>query len=197
MLNIFLIKTTEYKDELINTLTFDQIQKARKYKQEEDFKRSVLSSYLLNNVLSYHNIVNPTIIYNSFGKPSLENNELYFNISHSGDYVVCATSSFEVGIDIERIRKMNELVISKCFSVDEQKYINSDEDFTMVWTLKESYLKMLGLGINSKLNSFSVIKENNIHKINDYNLVSLKIEDYHLSVCYKEKEKIKLNYISL
>ena len=38
------------------------------------------------------------------GKPQLSNTKnLHFNISHSGDWVVCAISSSDVGIDVEEI----------------------------------------------------------------------------------------------
>ena len=40
------------------------------------------------------------------GKPVLKDcTNLFFNISHSGDYAVCAVSKQPVGIDIERIRR--------------------------------------------------------------------------------------------
>ncbi len=92
---------------------------------------------------------------------------------------------------------MNQLVIDKCFSEDEKNFIKTDEEFTKVWTLKESYLKMLGCGVSSKLNSFSVIKNNEVTCIDDYNLISFKLDNYHLSVCYKKQEKLQINYLNL
>lgn len=197
MLRLFLANINDYRDELLNSLTNEQIQKAHKYKKEDDYKRSVLSSYLLNYVLYFHQVKNKNIVYNLYNKPYLESKEIFFNISHSKDYVICAASKFDLGVDIEYVRPMNQLVIDKCFSEDEKNFIKTDEEFTKVWTLKESYLKMLGCGVSSKLNSFSVIKNNEVTCIDDYNLISFKLDNYHLSVCYKKHEKLQINYLKI
>ena len=154
-------------------------------------------SYLLNYVLYFHQVKNKNIVYNLYNKPYLESKEIFFNISHSKDYVICAASKFDLGVDIEYVRPMNQLVIDKCFSEDEKNFIKTDEEFTKVWTLKESYLKMLGCGVSSKLNSFSVIKNNEVTCIDDYNLISFKLDNYHLSVCYKKHEKLQINYLKI
>ena len=43
------------------------------------------------------------VSYNSYGKPLSDYCNVYFNISHSDNYVVCAMARSEVGIDIEKI----------------------------------------------------------------------------------------------
>ena len=109
MLRLFLANIKDYRDELLNSLTNEQIQKAHKYKKEDDYKRSVLSSYLLNYVLYFHQVKNKNIIYNFYNKPYLESKEIFFNISHSKDYVAVVLSNDEVGVDVEELKKTRDL----------------------------------------------------------------------------------------
>ena len=47
---------------------------------------------------------------NENGKPIVEG--ICFNLSHSGDYVICAVSERPVGCDIEQIKEENRVIIS-------------------------------------------------------------------------------------
>ena len=41
---------------------------------------------------------------NQYGKPYLsEHPDFYFNISHSGEYVLCAIDNNPIGVDIEEV----------------------------------------------------------------------------------------------
>ncbi len=80
------------------------------------------------------------------------NEEIDFNISHSGDYVIVAISDFsKVGIDIEkhRILKMNvaDRYFDKmeCMNIDLSE--NPQKTFFDFWSLKESAIKCDGRGV--------------------------------------------------
>lgn len=90
------------------------------------------------------------------GKPfSLNDEGLYFNISNSGNYCVLAfTRNGEVGIDLEEVRPLADLdeMITKNFSFDERLYIRQKKEeelrrFFFMWTVKEAYLKAVGIGM--------------------------------------------------
>jgi len=77
------------------------------------------------------------------GKPYLDGVPFCFNLSHSGDYVVCALSDTAVGVDIEKIvpislKVMRRFLSPNAFSPVEQMRL---------WTRYESYGKMVGIGI--------------------------------------------------
>lgn len=100
------------------------------------------------------------------GKPYVENVEVEFSISHSGDIAVCAISDKPVGIDIERIKDVNINAAKRLFTADEQNYVFekwgfAKQRFFEVWTRKEAYVKMLGKGI-SHFPEFSVMGNKNI-----------------------------------
>ena len=100
---------------------------------------------------------------NEHGKPYLcMDVPLFFNISHSGAFVVCAFSDTEVGVDIERIGKERPAVAERFFHPEEAACLSAAsgrkraELFFRYWSAKESVLKYTGTGLSGSLNSFCV-----------------------------------------
>lgn len=59
-----------------------------------------------------------------FSKPYIKNsNDLYFNISHSCDWIICAWSNHEIGVDLENIRHIDLDIARVQFCNDEYTYI--------------------------------------------------------------------------
>ncbi|MCK9218165.1 MAG: 4'-phosphopantetheinyl transferase superfamily protein, partial [Firmicutes bacterium] len=132
---------------------------------------------------------------NSYGKPYLYNKpEFHFNISHSGNWVVCATFSQPIGIDIEQIKPIEYSDIAKrYFTKDEYRSLLSADlpdrlsYFYEIWTCKESYIKMIGKGLSIPVDSFSIRLENRPIKIYDNNGAVLRgiIKQYNFDNNYK------------
>lgn len=90
--------------------------------------------------------------YGQGGKPYFENYPYYFNLSHSGDYVACALSEREVGIDLQEHRGAAfERVAQRYFSSAEVFALMHAQDraafFFRLWARKEAYGKLIGKGI--------------------------------------------------
>ncbi len=101
---------------------------------------------------------NTKISYGSYGKPSLADYpQVYYNLSHGEGITACCICKSECGIDVERVREYPVRVIRRAFSEREKALIeNASEDerdllFFRLWTLKESYVKALGIGISYPL----------------------------------------------
>lgn len=117
---------------------------------------------------------NYNIIYNKQNKPILCNDQLKFNISHSGNTVICAvTDTNEVGIDLEIINKstFNEFKIH--MTDKEWELLNSSNDpndtFYHFWTQKEAVIKANGAGLSLSLKSFEIVNDHtNINGVNFY-----------------------------
>ena len=85
--------------------------------------------------------------------------ELFFNISHSGEWIACVLGNVPVGIDIQYHREIKlEQTARKICTPDEWKTFiqagteKGKKDFLFqIWTKKESYLKYTGEGICRKL----------------------------------------------
>ena len=126
--------------QLLKSVSEAQKEKALRYKSEKDQMRSLLSSYL-KNLLSKEEI-----LYKEKGKPYFENGP-YFNISHSGKYVVMAVSNVEVGVDIEENIQKDMSSLIRIFNDAEAKVIKEYSDFYYLWCAKESLIKCMGSSI--------------------------------------------------
>ena len=137
---------------------------------------------------------------NDFGKPFLwEYPSFQYNVSHSGEYVVCVVHDEAVGVDIEYIGPYDLHLAKELFKEEEyQDLLNANDDrlgaFYDIWTLKESYVKAVGEGLSKPLKDFSMKKHNNgfIHvtdvhtkrQIKDYICRQYQVDSrYRLSVC--------------
>ncbi len=91
---------------------------------------------------------------NQFGKPYIDSN-VFFNLSHSGRYVICAFHTEEIGIDIENICNIDIDDFISFFSAQEITCLKSSttplKDFFRLMTLKESVVKAAGKGISIPL----------------------------------------------
>lgn len=138
------------------------------------------------------------------GKPYFISKPYKFNISHCKAFAVCAVSDREIGIDCESIRKCSDRVVKRCFSSGEADYLltskNPDFDFTLLWTLKESYGKYLGTGVKGICNtSFDII--NGIATFDSKCDFKVKVinDKYIISCCMAGNNKIsvKMEYFDI
>lgn len=133
-------------------------------KSSSSFFQSLVSRFLLSHALSEKG-QNPafSLGFNNFGKPYIINSEYFFNISHSYDCAACAISLFNIGLDVEKIRQIDKRKISilcnRTLSDDEKKVLDENNlaySFLKIWTIKESYLKLLGIGLKYDLKNFFI-----------------------------------------
>jgi len=94
--------------------------------------------------------------YGPYGKPFIKGKpEIYFNLSHSANGIVCGTAEVPIGVDIADIDEKSLDCIHSAMHPNEQKVIESSKNpaqmFARFWSLKECYLKYLGIGISEKL----------------------------------------------
>ena len=100
-------------------------------------------------------------------KYKLEKSEV-FNLSHSGDYVLCSTDrnqqeGLQIGCDIERIKPVNLRVAKRFFCPSEYERIMAEETsekrtetFYRFWVLKESFVKATKKGFGTDPRSFEI-----------------------------------------
>lgn len=176
-----------------------------RYSFIEDAKRTLFGDALVKWLISkklgirYRDII---FHYNEHGKPFLRGYPFFnFNISHSGDWVVCAISCKNVGIDIEQVMDIDLGIARRFFSEQEYKDIigkpkhNQLSYFYDLWTLKESYIKYKGKGLSFLLDTFTINKENediSLYKNNkkihlNFNQCDIGM-DYKMSVCAIENK---------
>lgn len=87
------------------------------------------------------------------GKPFPVGVEMFFSISHSHGVVACAVDRVPIGLDIERLRPLNEKLIKRICSPTEESFVGFpavgwEERLLRVWTAKEAYFKHQGGGMD-------------------------------------------------
>lgn len=157
-------------EELVSTTLFEydyldagELAKAHQYRNESARRQFLAGRYLAKTILAAATQQTRDSIQLQLapnGKPYLENSAWHFNLSHSGDWVACALAPRAIGIDIEaRLRSIEHLAIaeqhfsSEEFSWLRKRQAKQNQKFTALWSLKEAYLKALGLGISHDLAS--------------------------------------------
>ena len=126
---------------LLKNISDEQKEKAYRFKNEKDQMRSLLSSYLINQLSKGE------LKKNEMGKPFYPSGP-FFNISHSGKYVIMAIANQEVGVDIEENIEKNMDMLLKIFNEAEAKMIKEHADFYYLWCAKESLIKCMGSSIS-------------------------------------------------
>ena len=108
------------------------------------------------------------------GKPFAEG--VYFSLSHSGDFAVCAVGDAAIGVDIDYPRKNPLPLARRFFSEEEYAEIEEsdhpDETFCALWVLKEACIKCSGDGIRGLSET----------RISDYFTRHITHEGYHIGI---------------
>ncbi|MFT6746258.1 MAG: 4'-phosphopantetheinyl transferase [Glaciecola sp.] len=120
------------------------------------------------------------------GKPTIQQEKLHFNLSHSGKLISVAICEIaEIGIDVQLIKKYSEGVAKRIFSDSENThYLNSNEPekfFFDTWSKKEASVKATGRGIKTGLRSFSVDKETVVVDNQELHLQEIYIKEGYSS----------------
>ncbi|UUZ92003.1 4'-phosphopantetheinyl transferase superfamily protein [Paenibacillus sp. P25] len=158
------LPTEEVVSALMPLVPKEKTEKLRRFKFKEDCCRSLAAELLIRVILAGKTrLKNREIRFgrNAYGKPHLTDYPLHFNLSHAGHWVVCAIDEAPIGIDIEEIKPIDLTIAKRFFSHVEWMDLEQkpEEDklgrFYDLWTLKESYMKNIGLGLSIPLNQIS------------------------------------------
>jgi len=151
-------------ERLMNCVTPQKKERLKRFYHMEDTLRGLFADLLSRDIIMQKTGLNNEDISfttNDYGKPFLKNrDDVQFNLSHSGVWVVGVIDHQIVGIDIERVQEIDLDISKNYFSPDEHEDLMSKADkfdyFFTLWALKESYIKILGKGLSHPLNAFSI-----------------------------------------
>ena len=158
--------------ELTESLSAEEMEKARGFLRPSDRDRYVFSHVLLRKLLAAYLDCEPLKLnFNTtkYGKPFLKTTgggaKLSFSLSHSLDMTLVAVASGTgVGVDVEYMKTVRDAreIVNRFFSPHERSFLNSlppadfNEAFFSYWTAKEAFLKGMGKGMSYPLDKFSV-----------------------------------------
>jgi phosphopantetheinyl transferase len=136
--------------EAYSVLDNDSMQRLKRFVFEEDRNRYAITHAFLRSKIGEFIQEKPSeivLLKNKYGKPYVENNKLYFNLSHTkkraffGIHLSC-----QIGLDIED----HQILVRNVYK--------DPELFLRFWCAEEAYLKAVGTGFISqrpKLEYFS------------------------------------------
>ncbi|OQP61106.1 hypothetical protein A3860_05145 [Niastella vici] len=141
--------------------------KNKRYLRWQDKHAHLFGKILLQNALikyGFSNNILNNLRFNDHNKPFIDDN-INFNISHSGKYIVCAISrEIKLGVDLEqKISQVNPDDFKAVFSQAEWEFLKNMEGkmdlFYKLWTRKESVIKANGIGLTIPLFKVDVLSE--------------------------------------
>ncbi|MEI7662024.1 MAG: 4'-phosphopantetheinyl transferase superfamily protein [Bacteroidota bacterium] len=202
-----------YFDRMYPYLNSERREHINSFLHAEDAIRSLAGDWLARIVLSeklHLNFSEILIDHDENGKPFYNaSSGIHFNISHSGDWSVCAVSELPVGIDIEMVQPIDLSIARDCLTENEFETMT---DFTVrkeqldyfytIWTIKESYLKAVGSGFSKAPYSFGTELNNHQIRLNGdvergycFRQYNFDNDGYRLCACSLETQfsnKIKI-----
>lgn len=175
MINIFFAKVTE-------ELSFDELQylqsgfsnemkrKFNSFRRWQDSHATLFGKILLKealNTLDVDKVELKDILADDNNKPYFDH-AINFNISHAGQYVLCAVSfEHHMGIDIEFVdRGLDIHDFTEYFTREQWNSINNSEDpvfrFFEYWTMKEAVIKADGRGLGIPLQEVIISNDKSV-----------------------------------
>lgn len=198
---IYIASTNELEDEhlfahLYQTVSKERREKIDRLRFSKDKRLSLAAEVLLRKALERNGISEFETAVSEHGKPFLRGNSfIKFNLSHSEERVMCVISGQETGCDVEKIRDTDYKIAKHFFAPEEwdmlersaaQGQDKKQEMFFRLWTLKESFMKAVGLGMGLSMKDFHFsIKENEVHVYQNVNREPYCFKEYDLRDGYR------------
>ena len=161
--------------------------KILRFRKWQDAQRSLLGKALLINGLQSLGLDQYSLTdlkYTNLDKPYF-NDSIDFNISHSGEYVICAISlTNKIGIDVEEIKSIPYEDFTNNFSLKEWGEILKTDGFNgfyKYWTQKEAFLKAIGMGLNIPLKDAEIIDNKITWQNKVWFLHEIKLDNNYIS----------------
>ena len=146
-------------DHLRGMLAPAELRRAERFRVAAAARRFIGARAALRMILARVTGAEPAdveFLFGEHGKPRLPNSELFFNASDSGDYVVVALTTAEVGVDVElarTLRRRDRLARRICTDRELEMLERAPEEerdalLLRLWTCKEAALKAVGIGLS-------------------------------------------------
>ena len=170
-------------------LSPEERERAERFRFEEHSNAYAHSHAMMRRVLSRYVGIAPhdlRFTQGPYGKRSLRDSEIRFNLSHSSNLVVVAVASCEVGVDVEYMRDdVDFLEIAKSFFSPREYALVARagaairQTFYRIWTCKEAYMKARGMGFSLPPQAFDVCGESGPGVLNAEDQTGWSLSEIH------------------
>lgn len=151
-------------DEAVSLLPDWRRQRCNRLRREESRQESLRAGLLYVYALEQWG-VDPASVVTILpaGKPVLAGRkDVFFSLSHSGNWAMCAVSNKPVGADIQRLRPVKS-TMARRLHTQEQAWLEAtppeawEPEFFRLWTRKEAWVKAVSEGDMLSLSAVDVI----------------------------------------
>lgn len=180
-------------ERLLPLVSKERQKRIAKFRFDIDKKLSLYAELIVRRQAQNCLLIKSEDIYfdqNEYGKLSLlEYPNFHFNISHTRNAVAVAFSDEPIGIDVEKLWEADTQIAHRFFTANEVDYIENvaeekNRRFYEIWTKKEAYIKRIGKGLSTPLDSFDVTSE----ELRSY-IITRQIGEYIISLSKHNKFK--------
>lgn len=210
MLRVYYLKVTDY-DNIPESVLYKSVSEENRritqpFRNEKVRRLKWLGESMVRNLTESEFGIQPgeyEIKKAAHGKPYIQGSPVpvFYNLSHSGNYLVCGLSDREIGVDIQQVGNYKSEIAQRFFHPNEILHLEKCETewrtdlFFSYWSAKESFLKYTGTGLTASLAGFEIIfegKDIQIAKPDFHTRVYMKEcrieEDYKCFVCSEYPE---------
>jgi 4'-phosphopantetheinyl transferase len=179
-------------------------EKNLKFLRWQDRHLNLFGKLLLRNGLKefgYDANVLEKLKYDQYNRPYLNKN-IDFNISHSGEYVICIIGeNINLGIDIEEIKKIDFNDFKQTMTAQQWEDIyqssNPTISFFKYWTMKESMIKADRRGLSIPLLDIHVINNTVKYANQTWFLKEIVINENYCSCVATNKQDVDVKLIEI
>lgn len=156
------LKLEEETGRILSMLPDEDRERIGRFRMSADRIRGAVSAVLIRSVAAKaFPDQKISIVRTEHGKPYISGVEGFdFNISHSGDLIVYASGRRPLGVDVEMEKSIKPEKFRRFFSETEMEMLSCDPEpeklFFRMWTIKEAFSKMIGIGISILEEEFQV-----------------------------------------
>jgi 4'-phosphopantetheinyl transferase len=148
----------------VSLLPQDLRSRVLQFRRRQDRYASLLGKLLLTKAIEAFGLTwtLADLCYTPHQRPAFPSASFDFNISHSGDCIVCAASDeVRLGIDVEYIRPLDISEFkAQCHEKEWSELVRSAlsaDAFLGIWTKKEALIKADGRGLSLPLSGINVL----------------------------------------
>lgn len=206
-LKVYTMSTGQLADDAYFQACYDQLSPSRRaktdgYRLMKDKKLSLGAGVLLDRGLREYGLRERDVRIGRGrnGKPYLpEHPQIHFNLSHSEEMVLAVFADAEVGCDIEYTKEADMELAKQFFCPEESVFLaglegeKQNSAFFRLWTLKESFLKATGMGMELSLNAFGFYLSEGKIKVRQscdrfgYEFRQYSFGEYQAAVCIQSR----------
>ena len=164
MIEVYALNLTEHLEKpvekLLRFFSPERQKKILSYRFLADRNRTLWAELLVRSVLAKKTSCQLEEIFvqrDGRGKPYVEGSPWEISLSHSRHWAVCSVGETPSGVDVEEAAEDALMIARHFFTARENRHLqamdeqNLAQNFLRIWTIKESYAKYMGQGLDETI----------------------------------------------